>query len=446
MTKPWAAWIFFAAFLSLDIASAWAGIPQNAPPLITPLSGGEGPVIWNMNQEISALIESRTPDPDYLPKGIPLGQPWRLYTNFESDLSYDDNVYRAASNSQGDFFFSEIPSLALDYQTNDLHFDIYADATLSEYTKLVRVDNAQYDFGLRGIYAISRAAQVTTNISYSQDAEPLSSPDNVDGQARPTLYNDLNTNVELKYQPTKLGFSLGFNSDIYSYLRTPVFGGGPDVDISYRNNTIFRGFAEADYDFSPGYEGFLRAQYNSDQYQQFLSLGVHRSSTAEDYDAGVKMLLTNLIQGEVYVGYLEDHFDHHQAEPLNDIAGIDFGAAVTWFPTELLTLHLVGDRSIVDTTIPGASGGDDRSVNLTADYELTRRFHLSADADFDDTVYNTTPSNEQLRTVTLGGGAKWLISHYVQATAAYDFSTRDSNFRAYAYHDNLVKLGLNFQI
>lgn len=434
------------AFLSLHVGSARAGIPQNAPPLVTPLNEGEGPAIWNMNQEISALIAARTPDPEFLPKGIPLGRPWRLYTNLESDLSYDDNVYRVATNSQGDFYFSEIPSVALDYQTSSLHFDIYTDATFSEYTRLTKVDNTQYDFGLRGIYAISRAAQVTTNISYSQDAEPLSSPDNVDSQARPTLYNDFNTNVELKYQPAKLGFSLGFNGDVYSYLNTPLIGGGPDVDISYRNDAVYRGFVEADYDFSPGYEGFLRAQYNSDQYQKFLSQGVHRSSTAETYDAGVKMLVTNLIQGEVYVGYLEDHFDRHQAQPLNDIKGIDFGAAVTWFPTELLTLRLTGDRSVVDTTVPGASGGDEKNANVTSDYEVTRRFHLSADAGFNDTVYNTAPSRQELRTYSLGGGAKWLISHYVRAVAAYTYSTRSSGIQAIGFHDNLITVGLNFQI
>ncbi|MGB8365426.1 MAG: outer membrane beta-barrel protein [Rhizomicrobium sp.] len=444
-----------AATISVSGVAAWADAPVNAPDASAPTDQAAGPVVWNMNQEINALAASRTLDPEFVAKGIPLGGgPFRLFTNFVSDASYDDNVYRTNHNSPGaapqaDFFFAESPTLVLDYQTSFVHLDAYADATFNEYAKLSAVDNTEYDAGLGGTYVISRAAQFSGNVSYSQDAQPLSSPDNVSFQARPTLYNDLNATGQFKYQPNRLGFTLGASADVYNYQSQPVIGGGADIDISDRNDTVVRGFFEGDYDFSPGYEGFLRASYDSDQYQHYFDVtGTHRSSTGEQYDVGVKTLLSNLIQGQIYLGYLSDQYDHHQAHPLADISGLDFGASLTWFPTEMLTVHLAGQRSIVDTTLFGASGGDDKNVGLNADYELTRRIHLLFNADYDDTSYNgqVRPSDAYIQTLTLGVGAKWLISHYVQGTLAYNYSTRGSDAPSFVYHDNLVTVGLNFQI
>jgi len=432
---------------------AWGDVPANAPQTLSPLDPNS--IVWDMNQEISALLTTRTLDPEFAAKGIPLGQgsPFRLYTNLGLSTSFDDNVYKVAPGvgpgPQSDFFFTESPTFVLDYLTGDLHLDAYADSTSNEYAKFSGVNNTEYDFGLKGIYVISRAVQLSANVSYSQDAEPLSSPNDVGFQARPTLYNDFNGNAVLKVQPNRLGFTVGFNTDTDTYQSTPLIGGGPNFDNSDRNDTTYKGFVEGDYDFSPGYESFVRATYNSDQYQQYFDrTGTHRSSTEDQFDAGVKLLLSNLIRGQIYVGYLDDHFDTHQANPLKDITGVDFGASVQWFPTELLTVDLAASRTITDTVLAGASGGDDRNVSLNADYEVTRRLHLTFNAAYDDTAYegSVAPSNLSVDTTSVGLGGKWYIMHYVQATVAYTYSTRSSNAALFRYNDNLVTVGLNLQI
>jgi hypothetical protein len=433
---------------------AFADVPASAPDTSISPDQATGPVIWNMNQETSALATSRTPDPEFAPKGIPLGDggPWRLFPNLALNGSYDDNVFRigkaAIVGPQDDFFLTASPTMVLDYQTSFLHADLYSDATFNEYSRLTTVDNTEYDFGLRGTYVISRAAQFSANVSYSQDMEALSSPDDVNAQVQPTQYNDFNASGQFKYQPNRLGFTVGGSVDIYNYLPALILGGA-HADISDRNDDIYKGFAEGDYDFSPGYEAFVRAAYSSDQYDRYFDFtGIHRSSTGEAYDAGVKLLLSNLVQGEFYLGYLDDLYDHHQPQPLKDISGLDFGASLTWFPTELLTVHLGATRTIIDTTIVAAAGGDDSNVGLNADYEVTRTLHLTANADYDDTVYNVPALNQRLGTLTLGGGVKWFITHYVQATAAYAYSSRNSNVSGpgYTYRDNLATVGLNLQI
>jgi len=433
----------FIVSTSVTLADA----PPNAPIVPAPgsnsLSGG--PTVWNQDQEVSALSGPRTVDPEFLAKGIPMGA-FRLFADLATDVSYDSNVFRVESGAKSDVFFTEIPSLILDYETNEAHVDLYADGTFNQYLKQTTVDNDEYDFGLRGSYLITREAQFNGNISYSQLAEPLSSPDAIAFQDRPNLYNLFDASGQFKYQPNRLGFIVGGSDDAYTYQSTPTFGGG-EIGNADRNNTIYKGFVEADYDFSPGYSAFARGTYNSDQYSQYFDrTGTHRSSTGYQADAGMKLLLGNLVQGSMYLGYVDQVYDHHQANPLSDISGLDFGANLAWYPTELLTVNLTAARQIENTTLGGASGGDDRNVNLSANYEVTRRVFLSANVGYDDTKFQGSIPYQDDKTPTAGLGVKFLISHYVQATLSYEYATRTSTEAGLKYNDNLASLSLNWQI
>src|SRR5262249_51454304 len=146
------------------------------------------------------------------------------------------------------------------------------------------------------------------------------------------------------------------------------------------------GFVEASYDFSPGYTFFLRGTYNTDD----VFHDTVRSSHGYNVDAGVDLLLGNLIKGQVYVGYL-DQLYHKPA--FHDVTGLDYAANLTWYPTELLIVRLAGARPLQNTILgglgTGASAGDDKSATLSLDYELLRRLHVLANVGYDDTNYRT---------------------------------------------------------
>jgi len=437
----------FGAFtLSLN---ALADAPPNSPIVSAPASNQSagGPTVWNANQEVSALTPQRGLDPEYMAKGIPLGV-FRLFPDLETSVAYDDNVFRQPNHTKGDFFFTEIPTLILDYETNEAHVDFYADGTFDQYTRLTTVNTKQYDFGTKGTYAITRAASLSGNISYSQLAEALSSSDTVNTQSQPNLYTLFDVSGEFSYKPNRLGFDIGGAHDTYHFFNTPEFGGGTLYNQD-RNNTIDKGFGQVSYDLSPGYSTYVRATYNNDSFEQKVDRsGYDRSSHGYQVDGGVNLLLGNLVQGTVYLGYVDQIYSHNQIPPatsLPDIDGLDFGANLTWYPTELLTVQLTASRQIVNTTFAGASGGDDRNVNLSATWELTRQVLLNASFGYDDTSFKGTGIEET--TPTFGVGMKYIISHYVEAQLSYQYATRDAGvFSGLNYNDNLVSLGLNLQI
>ncbi len=456
--------LVFAAFGSMSSAAfADATLPsannQNR-------AGNAGPTV--QNQEVTAFTP-RANDPYYLPKGIPLGGPFRLYPSLLAGVSYDDNVFRTPVATQDDFFFTIAPSLDLNYNTSRATVDLFANAGFYEYTKLTTVSNSNYNTGVQGLYQISNAAYVSGGAGWALLSESLSSPNTVGFQAGPTQYQDFNAHGEWSYKPNRLGLTVGGSYDAYSFNSAQRIGGGTPIFNFDRNNQVAVGYATVSYDFSPGYSTFITASYNNDNYTHtdFRTdpvNGILRSSHGFKVDAGVSMLIGDLIQGKAFLGYINQDYNQSHfffipgtagPQHLHDVDGLDFGADITWYPTELLTVHLGAARNLVNTTLAGASAGDDRGVNLGLLYELTRRIQLNAGFAYDDIFYNGTARplalptplpNRDDQTYSINVGGKWLISHYVNATLNYQYTNRTSNIPNVQYTDNLVMLGLNLQI
>lgn len=413
---------------------------------------------YMQNQEVNALSPSRAPDEFYLPRGVPLGAPFRLYPNLLTSLTYDDNVYRVGASAPGgktdSFFFTINPTIVLDYDTSGLKVDLYGDSAIYEYTSLGRADTTTYDLGVRGSYTITHAASFSGNVSESLEDEELSSPNDVGSQAHATQFSLFDGSGRFDFKPSRLGFAVGGSADLYTFHCTALIGGGLSCLDHDRDNQLYKGYVETSYDFSPGYSVFARGTYNDDHY--FINPlnpnggdrnGDLRSSHGYTIDTGLNLLLTNLLSAQLYVGYLDQMYIKHQPHPLPDVSGLDFGANLNWYPTELLTVHLSALRQIENIVLPGASAGDDKSVTLSAEYEIARRIFATGSVGYDDVLYKMLPPPSLTdQTFSAGLGAKWLVSHYLTASVSYNYSIRGSTRPGGSYNDNMVSLAVNLQI
>jgi len=443
---------FFAAAAWTVLTPAIADEPDvNMPP---PGGAAGGPS--NQNQEVTALSGPRAQDPYYLPKGIPLSGPFRLYPNLLTEIGYDDNVFRAPDGGkQSSPFLIATPTLILDYDVERLKLDLYGQTSYNEYSQY---NLTTWLMGLRGRYEISHDATFEGNVSDGLFFEPYSSA-NTNSTAsvtakRPNEYETIDASGKFNYKPNRLGATIGGSYDAYAFTATPINAAVQPTNVNFlRNAQVAKGWLEGTYDFSPGYSAFLRGTYNSDQYSHSIPTidltaacsvanpCVDRSSHGYAIDAGVSLLLGDLIQGQAFLGYIDQTYH----APFKNISGFDYGANLSWYPTELLTVHLAGARQIENTTVVGASAGDDKNVALDLDYELLRTLHLLANGGFDDTNYPGAIGGRTDKTITLGGGGKFLMSHYVWLSATYTYTNRSSTVTLGRYVDNLAMLGINLQ-
>jgi len=123
---------------------------------------------------------------------------------------------------------------------------------------------------------------------------------------------------------------------------------------------------------------------------------------------------------------------------------VDYGATLTWYATELETVHLTASRKFDDTTIPGASVSDDQSVDAGVTFEILRPLILRADLSYLNSNFVGAERTDRIFSGSIG--ADYLINEYMRAYATYNLSHRASDALGQDFTDNAASAGLKFQL
>ena len=382
-------------------------------------------------QAVGVLERER---PAYDAKGIPLGG-FRLYPRLNFDTAYDDNVFRLPAG-QSDWYFRETPTLRLRSQWGQHFLEVFGGADNYNYARFSSLDLTDWNLGAAGRYDIARGISVAGTNTYGEYHEALYSPNTVGSQISPTRFHKNHSEVTASYHPASLGIGAGFSLDRLTYASVPLLGGGL-VGNTDRNQKAYQAYIRGFYDFSPGYSAFVKASYDSRVFDQFLDRsGFHRSSNGFRLDGGVDLRLTNLIDGEIFVGYLEQHYAQNVPTPLKNIAGLDYGGQLNWYPTQLMTVHLTASHTISDVIISGVSASEDESAKLSAEYELG--YNLIAQAYGEYTHSHLQGSSRSDDYPSAGISLKYFMNAYLSANLSYDHAERSSNIATANYQDNMI--------
>jgi len=414
-------------------AGVGAALPARADGVVTPTYIGMTP------ENVGVMDRLR---PEYDSKGIPLGG-FRLFPTLDLAASYDDNVFRLPT-AQSDYFFTISPTLRLQSQWGRHSLELYCGSSTYEYSKFSGENLTDWKVGADGRLDISRAMMFSANAYYGEFHELWSAPNNLLFQASPNRYYQTHADVETAYQPNRLGIGFGGSYDRFAWLNTPEIGGGTLYNYD-RNESDYQVYGKVFYDFSPGYSGFMRVTYDTRQFQlMFDRSGWDRSSHGYRVDAGLDLQISHLLAGEVFVGYLDQRFARNVAQPLPDLSGLDYGAQLDWYATPLLTLHLTGSRQLADVVIDGASLADNKTIALSADYELRRNIIVQLFASYTDSRFVGTIRDDTYPGA--GVGVKYLINRYLSAGINYFYSERSTNIPGLQYNDNTISIDLTLHV
>ena len=378
--------------------------------------------------------------PEYDPIGVPAGA-FRIFPAVHLALNYDDNVYRTERNEQSDTIIEFAPEVMIRSDWTRHMLTLRGAVQHLEHSDETSETRTNWDVGAEARIDIVRGSDLFLELSHTSTHEPRTSPELVGFAAAPTRYSVTHLLARFTYQPTRFGIQAGVSYDRYTFGDTPLIGGLPPLNNDDRDREQTELYLRADYEFSPGYETFVRATFDTRSYDlEFDRSGVDRSSDGYRLDAGLALLLTNLIRGEVYVGYLEQDY----TAPLGDVSGFNYGAAIEWYATPLMTVHLNAARTLVDTTIVGASVRDDARFGVSLDYEVLRNVLLRGGVAYVDSEYPGSGRRDDYFDGQLG--LTYLMNRYAQMTAAYAYSDRDSSLLNEDFSANLFSLRLRLQL
>jgi hypothetical protein len=373
---------------------------------------------------------------DYAPKGLPIGA-FRAFPTIYAGIFYDDNVYRVQTGTVSDVIYNF--GADVNVQSNWSRHALTLSGAINDfrYGDNSSENRTDWRVGAEGRADVARGIALNGNASYATLFEPRNSPNTPGFAAKPLEYSIGRIGGSFVYQPTRLGVEVGASLDNYSYEPTPLIGGGviSNLDREHQELTFY---GRATYEFSPGARVFARGSYNERDFDVAVDRnGQNRNSDGYAIDAGVDLRLTRLIEGQVYIGYINQDY----AAPLPDVSGINYGAALTWYPTQLLTVRLNAARQLVDTTLPGASASDNRSFGVIFDYEFLRNVLVRANFDYLMSVFPGSTREDSY--MTAGIGFRYLMNNYLSAGAGYTYSNRDSNVVGQDFDDNTFRANLN---
>ena len=376
--------------------------------------------------------------PEYDAAGVPLGN-FVLFPTFTADVSNDDNIFRSPGAPVGDVFWTFSPRLDLRSQWSQDLLQLYAQSDSLEYDTRSSESRTNWITGAKSEIGIAPGTVVEANASYFGTHESRGSPDISIAALSPTAYSVFHTDASVLNQPGIVGLSAGVSYDRYVYDATPLIGGGV-VDNSDRNADIVETYGKVSYEMEPGSSIFARASYNTREFDlQFDRNGLQHRSDGYRLDSGLQMLLSPLIKGTMFLGYLQQNFK----APLHSVSGLDFGSQLDWYATELMTVHLSTARILTDTTIAGASNEDQRTIQTSVDYELLRNLILQASFGYENDIFDGTTRQDHL--ATFGFGGNYLLDRRTSFYLRYDHGGRDSTVSGTNFADNLVSAGIALQ-
>ncbi|MBU6442508.1 MAG: outer membrane beta-barrel protein [Alphaproteobacteria bacterium] len=376
---------------------------------------------------------------DYAPKGLPLGG-FRLFPSLQLGANYDDNIYRTDTNAKDSFYFLEQPAFILQSQWGLHKLDLFGSLGSYQYASYSHENHTDWSAGGDGRLDILRGIDLTGGGSYATLHEARTSPDQPFAASTPTQYRLSKANAAFEYHPYHFGFTVGGTYMHYDYSATSLIG-LPPVDNTDRNRDEYTGYVKASYEFSPGYAMFVQANERDVQYAAALDRnGLHRDNHGYSVNGGLEMALTDLITGQIYGGYLNEHY----TAPLKTVSGFNFGADVDWTPTPLWTFHLTASRLLNGTTIDNASAEDDQSVRLAADYKFRRDVTIQAFGGYTDSNFNGSPRHDKY--TSAGVNLNYYLTRSVSAQLGYAYQTRSSSLAGQGFSDNLITLGLNLHL
>jgi hypothetical protein len=388
------------------------------------LGAGADQTGGNFRRDRTVSVLQR-PHPDYQAIGIHTGG-FLLYPKLTASGEYDSNIFATKAAAVSDGVFRISPELDLNTTWSRHSLQAYARGVFNQYAQNSNQNTTDYAFGALGQLDVLRSAQLNGGFDISRYTEPRTSAGS-EGQRFPVQYLLDSAYFSGAKEFNRLRLSGRFDWRKFNYENRE--GNAPQDD---RDRTILLGTARADYALSPDTALFVEVAANNRDYRlssspivdgvpEFPGF-VDKNSHGYQVLAGANFELTNLVRGEVGLGYLQQNY---KSSAFDDVSGLGARGQLEWFPSQLATVTLTGSRTVEDAEIVGASSYISTNFGAQLDYELRRNLILSATGAYGHDDYKGLDRTD--KRYSAGLSATYYFRRGVGFTLAYNHTKQDSS-------------------
>ena len=398
----------------------------------TPLLPEEKPQI---DKRYTAVLERV--QPGYIAPDIPLGS-FRLAPSIGMTGIYDDNIFGTQNDRVADTFLRIQPEAQLQSQWSRNSLSVDAKGTIDQYLRSSTEDAADYSVTTRGVFDLDQATTLSTAVRAESDHQSRLSQDIFAQTVKPIYYTEQSGAMVLTHDFDKLRLSATGRVARFDF-RDGRLADGSISDQQPSDNMSYRVGMRASYAQTPSLAWFVSASYNIRRYRVGTIETPKRDSQGYQLLAGVSFEPAALIRGSVGIGYIQQRF---RLPFYTNIGGVDFDATIQFFPTQLTTVTLKGDRSVLDSGIPGSGGYLSTEGSIQIDHEWLRQLILSVSAGYQNNRFNNLDRTDDR--ISAEASATYRINRY--ASLKLDYARLDQSShgtdRYRAFKDDRATIGL----
>lgn len=385
----------------------------------------------------------------YDAKGVRLGG-FKLFGSVEADEVFNDNINAAPSSVGKTAGFIQLinPILELKSDWNNHMLHAYAKGGFGLYSVNPQLNDYQdASIGADGRLDIQRNWNVYGGASWNRRHDEFGTPNTPTGVGLPvTVYNQTTANVGYFQQFNRLNVRLDGRYDNYNYFNNGLGPAQGVIPNSDRNRDEWREALRFGYEFSPGYEVWVRGSFNQRRYFQLDTSGLDRSSNGFDVVAGMIIDLGGITAVEVFAGYLQQTYVSGQ---FATISTPTFGLTGYWNPMRDLWVKPFIRRTVDDSAFTGSAAYVSTTGGLDVSYQARPNLRVDAHADYavaDYSALSAGGTNQYDQYITLRAGLVYSLTPNFYLGPTYQFIHRTSNQFNGDYDQNVVMLRLGARL
>lgn len=352
--------------------------------------------------------------------------------------AYEDNVRAAAIDRQSDVGLTLEPSVSALSDWSRHQVGLAASGTVTRFAKLDSESAETFNVRGEGRYDAGDQVRLYGYAAYRRDVERRSAPGALRDSRRPAAYNTATVGGRLTWQGTRLRLAASASAAHIDYADITRLD-GVVFDSRELDRKIYQGGLRADYAVTPNLAVLVTGTLGKIDYDlPPVSLTPDRSARKAELLAGLSFEFTDLLRGEVAVGYIDQDF---RAPSLAGFRGFGGRAELEYYPTRLTSIRLDASRTIQDAGNPLAPSYRRTRFGVRVDHELFRQVLLTAAADYESARFQLPLRTERRPHLAFSG--QYLMNRHVTLFARYDHLQVTSRpaLISRRFTDNIVSVG-----
>jgi hypothetical protein len=287
---------------------------------------------------------------------------------------------------------------------------------------------------------VTEDTSITEQVRLRVATDNPGSPNVQAGLAAYPDYATFGNTIGIDQRFNRLEISGGATFDRTVYQNSTLTDGtiASNADRAYNQ---YGGVGRVSYDLLPGVKPFVEVEADSRFHDQLIdNSGFARNSTGGYAKGGTSFQFSQLLTGEIAVGFAERNY----ADPrLEQLSGLLTSSSLTWTATPLTTAKFYSTTSIDETIVPGVSGVLTHTYTFEVDHDLRR--WLTAVGKFTYGTYDYQGDGRSDKTYTVEGDLIYKMTRNFWITGTLRHDVLDSNVPLASSTDNVVMLGVRVQ-